>query len=335
VLEHRASLHHDHSETARCRAQHSDAEQEVSSLAVGRAEWLAEWFESCTADAGSSAVEHIENFAPASHRYQESERIMIPSKHRTKRVAQVTAGLVVSSCLAAAAYAQSSDKVGAVIGEQVKAEEAAQASQRRVAALDDEATKMLSEYRMAIAEAQSLTGYNDQLAAQVKSQNDEVEAMTKQLSEIETTSKEVLPMMQKMVSTLEQFVKLDMPFLPDERANRVSQLKDLMTRADVSVSEKYRRIVEAYQIEIEYGRTLEAYQGKIDEKTVDFLRAGRISLMYQTLDGKETGYWDRDKQKWVVDNSYGSVINAGLKVAKKQAAPDFITVAVPAPKEIS
>ncbi|MET0657533.1 MAG: DUF3450 domain-containing protein, partial [Steroidobacteraceae bacterium] len=188
----------------------------------------------------------------------------------------MTASIVVSSCLAAAAYAQS-DKVGALIGEQVKAEEAAQASQRKVAQLDDEATKMLGEYRMAIAESQSLKSYNDQLAVQVKSQNDEVEAMTKQLSEIETTSKEVLPMMQKMVATLDQFVQLDMPFLADERANRVAQLKDLMGRADVSVSEKYRRIVEAYQIEIEYGRTLEAYQGKIDDKTVDFLRAGRIS----------------------------------------------------------
>lgn len=259
---------------------------------------------------------------------------MIPTKRRIRRVTQVTASMVVSSCLAAAAYGQT-ERVGSLISEQVKTEEAAQASQRKIAQLDDEATKMLAEYRMAIAEAASLKSYNDQLAAQVKSQNDEVEAMTKQLSEIETTSKEVLPMMQKMVVTLDQFVKLDMPFLPDERANRVAQLKDLMNRADVSVSEKYRRIVEAYQIEIEYGRTLEAYQGKVDEKTVDFLRAGRIALMYQTLDGKETGYWDRAKNKWVVDDEYRPVITAGLKVAKKQAAPDFIRVAVPAPKEIS
>ena len=111
---------------------------------------------------------------------------MIATKHRMKRVTQVTASLVVSSCLAASAFAEG-ERVGSLISEQVKAEEAAQASQRKVAALDDEATKMLAEYRMAIAESQSLKGYNDQLAAQVKSQNDEVEAMTKQLSEIETT----------------------------------------------------------------------------------------------------------------------------------------------------
>ena len=90
--------------------------------------------------------------------------------------------------------------------------------------------------------------------------------MTRQLGEIETTSREVLPMMQKMVATLDQFVKLDVPFLPEERTNRIAALKDMMTRADVSVSEKYRRIVEAYQIEIEYGRTIEAYQGKVGDK---------------------------------------------------------------------
>ena len=107
-----------------------------------------------------------------------------------------------------------------------------------------------------------------------------------------------------------------------------------MSRADVSVSEKYRRIVEAYQIEIEYGRTIEAYQGKVGDKTVDFLRAGRVALLYQTLDGKETGYWDADAKKWVQDNDYEDAIEAGLKVAKKQAAPDFIVVPVHAPKEV-
>jgi len=132
---------------------------------------------------------------------------------------------------------------------------------------------MLAEYRQATAEATGLKAYNDQLATQVKSQQDELLTMTRQVSEIETTSREALPMMQKMVATLGQFVKLDIPFLPDERTNRIAQLEDMMTRADVSVSEKYRRIVEAYQIEIEYGRTIEAYQGKVGEKTVDFLRA--------------------------------------------------------------
>ncbi len=109
----------------------------------------------------------------------------------------------------------------------------------------------------------------------------------------------------------------------------------MMTRADVSVSEKYRRIVEAYQIEIEYGRTIEAYQGKVGDKTVDFLRAGRVALMYQTLDGSETGFWDADAKNWKQDGSYEDAIKSGLKVAKKQAAPDFIRLPVHAPKQVN
>ena len=225
--------------------------------------------------------------------------------------------------------------VNAVISEQVKAEQAAKASQKRVEQLDDESTKMLGDYRQMTAEATSLKSYNDQLATQVSSQQQQIDEMTQQLGEIETTSREVLPMMEKMLATLDQFVSLDLPFLLDERTNRVAALKDMMARADVSTSEKYRRIVEAYQIEMEYGRTIEAYQGKVGDKTVDFLRAGRIALMYQMLDGKETGYWDAMSKNWKQDSDYQDGIRAGLKVAKKQAAPDFIAVAVPAPKEIS
>ena len=86
---------------------------------------------------------------------------------------------------------------------------------------------------------------------------------------------------------------------------------------------------------MEYGRTLEVYQGKVDDKTVEFLRTGRVSLMYRTLDGKETGYWDAGAKKWVADNFYREPMTKALKVAKKQAAPDFIEVAIHAPKEVT
>jgi len=225
------------------------------------------------------------------------------------------------------------EQVKSIIGEQVKTEQAAIASQKKIEQLDAETTRMLGDYRQMTQEAASLKAYNDELAVQVKSQQEQLQTMSQQLVEIQTTSREVLPMMNKMLSALEQFVKLDLPFLSDERSARVATLKDMMGRADVSTSEKYRRLVEAYQIEMEYGRTVEAYQGKVDDKTVDFLRAGRVSIMYQTLDGKETGYWDVETAKWVADNSYSDGVKAGLKIARKQSAPDFLTVAIHAPKE--
>jgi hypothetical protein len=89
---------------------------------------------------------------------------------------------------------------------------------------------------------------------------------------------------------------------------------------------------------MEYGRTLEAYEGQIgtgdEARTVQFLRVGRVALMYQTLDEKETGYWDADKKGWVVDNDYKHAFAKNLAVAKKMGAPDLLTVPVPAPKKV-
>jgi hypothetical protein len=142
-----------------------------------------------------------------------------------------------------------------------------------------------------------------------------------------------------MLDTLKQFVELDLPFLPEERRKRVATLEELMNRANVTISEKYRRVVEAYQIEMEYGRTLEAYEGQIgtgnQARTVQFLRVGRVALMYQTLDQKETGYWDADKKTWAVDNDYKHAFATNLAVAKKMGAPDLLLVPVPAPKKVA
>lgn len=260
------------------------------------------------------------------------------SQDRT-RYRQGIRAAVIAACggsvlwLAGASLAADPEKVKTAISEQVKTEQAAVASQKKVEQLDDEASKAVADYRQMVAEAASLKAYNDQIAVQVKSQTDQINDMTKQLDEIQTTSREVLPLMDKMLDTLVKFVALDVPFLQDERKNRIAQLQLIMGRSDVSTSEKYRRLVEAYQIEVEYGRTIEVYQGKVDAKTVEFLRAGRVSLMYLTLDGKESGYWDVDAKKWVVDNDYREAMIAGIKVAKKQAAPDFLEVAIHAPKE--
>lgn len=235
--------------------------------------------------------------------------------------------------LAQGVIAADANTVNTTITEQTKTEQAAVTSQKKIVELDDEASKSVASYRQMIAEAQSLKGYNEQIAAQVESQKSQIAEMTSQISTIETTSREVLPLMNKMLDALVTFVSLDVPFLPDERKNRLAQLQAMMDRADVSTSEKYRRLVEAYQIEVEYGRTIEVYQGKVDDKTVEFLRSGRVSLMYQTRDGKEVGYWDVDNKKWVIDNSYSSYMLEALKVAKKQAAPNFIEVAINSPKE--
>jgi len=215
------------------------------------------------------------------------------------------------------------------IDTQVKTDVAAQKSQQQIDNLSDATSQMLAEYREALRQTDSLRAYNDQLYKLVVSQKAELESIGLQLRNIESTQRDIVPLMLNMIDTMVQFVELDVPFLPEERQQRVQQLQTLMERADVTLAEKYRRILEAYQVETEYGRTIEAYQGEltIDDstRTVDFLRIGRVSLYYLTLDGLEAGMWVQ--QGWQkLDNEYRHSISQGLKVAKKQLPPDLLVL---------
>ena len=263
--------------------------------------------------------------------------VLIPSPAPSQE-AEPAEGEAAEGALAPAPVQTPPEEVlDAAVSEQRAANGEAAASQERVNELDDETQRLLVQYRTALGEADSIRQYSEQLRLQVQSQEEDIASIERQLAEVETTAREVMPLTQKMLDTLGEFVELDVPFLIDERRKRIAGLRDIMNRADVSLSEKYRRVVEAYQIEMEYGRTLEAYDGRIgegdDARTVQFLRIGRVALMYQTLDEKETGYWDQNARTWAVDNDYRHAFKHGMGVAKKLTAPDLIVAPIPAPKE--
>jgi hypothetical protein len=193
-------------------------------------------------------------------------------------------------------------------------------------------------YAEAQAATESLQRFIGQQQEQIRSQEAEVASIQRQLVEIDTTNRQVQPLMQQMVDTLVRFVELDVPFRLEERTATVRNLQNLMSRADVSVAEKYRLIMEAYQTELDYGRTLEAYEGHLgtgaDARTVEFARLGRISLMYRTLDGSETGYWDVTQKQWVEDDSYAEKVEEAIRVAKGDGPEELLIVPVPVPQEV-
>jgi hypothetical protein len=224
------------------------------------------------------------------------------------------------------------------VAQQAQVDRDAAAAQTEINAIRERTQDAAGRYAQAIADAESLERFNRQLEEQVRSQEEEIASIEQQLVDIETTNREVQPLMQQMVDTLERFVQLDVPFYLEERTARVQNLKNLMPRADVAISEKYRLILEAYQIELDYGQTLEAYEGRLgtgaDARTVEFVHLGRVSLMYRTLDGEETGYWDATQKMWVVDPSYAEAVEEAIRVARDDGAPDLLTVPVPAPQEV-
>lgn len=212
--------------------------------------------------------------------------------------------------------------------------------QRRIDSLDDETRKMLTEYRQTTSQVQDLTAYNEQLERLVATQRVELADFERQFQEIEVTKRQILPLIVRMIDVLEEFVGIDIPFLERERDARIAQLHELMERPEVPTSEKYRRVSEAYQIELEYGHTIEAYEGELlvgeETRTVALLRFGRLGLYYMTLDGQEIGVWDNRTDEWVVlGDEYRQPLDRAIRIARKQLPPDLIRLPVPAPEKRS
>lgn len=201
----------------------------------------------------------------------------------------------------------------------------------------DAGKALLEQYRSVTRQTEILQIYNRHLNDLLNSQTQEKASLDKQLKDIEVTRQEILPMILKMLDSLDKFIAMDLPFLPEERKQRLTALKDMMAKVDITDAEKFRRIMEAFQIENEYGKTIEAYKGNIvlNGKTsaVDVLRLGRVALYYQRLDGSETGYWNKEEKRWkTLSSDYSNAIRKGLRIARKETAPDMLIVPVPAPE---
>jgi hypothetical protein len=212
--------------------------------------------------------------------------------------------------------------------------------QRTIDTLSDEADAMASEYRAILDQIDDVEAYVDQVERLIEAQGDEVEKLRNEIDEVEVIGRGIPALMGRMVEALDEFVELDIPFLLDDRQKRVLELRRLLARSDVTDAEKFRRILEAYQIENEFGRTIEAYRGTLDtggeERTVDFLRIGRIALLYQTNDTTEAGAWSVPDGTWVrLGDREHNAIRQGLRIASKQAAPDLISVPLPRPVDVA
>ena len=208
-------------------------------------------------------------------------------------------------------------------------------SQKNIDKLADATDQLLTQYRQVLTQLDAVRVYNKQLNELIASQNEEIAKLAGEIDNVEIVGRQVTPHMLKMIDALDAFVKLDVPFLIEERTDRVERLRKLMTNANVSNAEKYRAIMEAYQIENEFGRTIEAYKGTLsvdgEDREVDFLRVGRVALLYQTFDGALNGAWDAQSKSWSpLDRTYQQSIKQGIRMARKQAAPSLILVPVAA-----
>ncbi len=194
---------------------------------------------------------------------------------------------------------------------------------------------LLNEYKYVSSSLKSTEIYNNQLEKIITSQKEELKSLDEQLGDIEQTQKNVFPLMLDMIRTLKTLVKQDIPFLLKERLDRVNKLEEILNKADIPSHEKYRIILEAFKIENDYARTIESYQDKLDGKTYNFLRLGRVGLYYQSLDLKNYGLYNKETKSWeaITDIKSKSNIIKAIKIAKKQRNVDFLNLPFLAKKE--
>ena len=204
-------------------------------------------------------------------------------------------------------------------------------AQEKIEELDEISKKVYFEYKDTLNEYKSLKNYDDQLSEIIDAQFQEITNINQQIDSLDDINVDILPLLKTMTDTLRKVIEFDIPFLKDGRVQRVNSLDELLLRADITTAEKFRKVFEAYQIEANFGKTIENYPGYItlnnNQIAVDFFRLGRLGLFYRTPDGNETGFWNLESNNWSHEgSSLDTNIKAALDISNRQSPPNFITL---------
>jgi len=217
----------------------------------------------------------------------------------------------------------------------------AQASQERINERVQGTRTITDQYRAINKEIDGLKVYNRLMSAQVQGQEATLDDIKISMDQVDVINRQIFPLMERMIDGLEQSVSLDIPFLLEERINRIGVLKDTLSRSDVSVAEKFRKVMEAYQIELDYGSSAEFYKQSLNlgedygVRDYNMLRIGRIGLYFQSDNSDITGMWDVNVGDWVIDDDHRNEIRKGLRMARQLIAPELMLIPLPAAEEAS
>ncbi len=214
-----------------------------------------------------------------------------------------------------------------------------QTAQQSVNQIHEQTLTIVEEFQSLLKVVDGLKVYNKILAKQLANQQAEMAKLDNSIANAAVIERQILPLLTRMLDGLEEFVDLDVPFLSTERHERINKLRRLIESSALSNAEKTRRVFEAFQIENDFGNTIESYKGKLTLPNgtfdVDYLRIGRVSFTYRTVGGDTYGYWDGNQQQWrpLTESAYQRNIDKGIKMARQEMAPELLTVPVVNNKE--
>ena len=206
-------------------------------------------------------------------------------------------------------------------------------SQAKIDATDSATEKIVNEFKVVSKQVEGLKLYNAQKRIQIQAQLDLMDKYDEQLVRVVIMQRQIPPLAQRMLEGLEKYVKLDTPFHIQERMQRLDLVRASLSNPKVTASEQVRQILEAYNIEAEYGRKLDAYDETIildgQEVVVNILRVGRLGMFFQTKDERQTGYYDHETRTWEkLSGGYRVQIRDGIRMAHKLAPMDIMMLPV-------
>jgi uncharacterized coiled-coil protein SlyX len=216
--------------------------------------------------------------------------------------------------------------------------QAAVQSQESITRLSNSASSLFEEFKVENDNLEAMLVLNAGLRMQISIQEQNIATINQSITDVAVVTQEMPLLMSKMLSSMEQFVELDMPFQLDQRRARLAFARDAINSPDVSIAEKFRQILVMYQAENNYGRTHETYPQTLTiegvERDVDMLRVGRIALIYQTKDRTMTGAWDKQTGQWVALDpaQYRTSIQRAISVSSGLVSPAIMDLPIAAPE---
>jgi hypothetical protein len=260
--------------------------------------------------------------------------------HRLKTV-MIAAALAAGASLGSSAVSAAEKTLDAILQVGIEKNAAAAKSQVKIDKLAEQTRDLLNDWKTVNKQIDGLKVYNSRLQKQIDNQLRRITEIEQSISQVTVIQRQMTPLVIRMIDGLEMFVELDIPFHMSERMQRIEFLRGNLDRSDVSVAEKFRQVLEAYKIENEYGRKIDAYKGAVEidgvERDVNFFRVGRIALLYQTTDTEISGAWDQSTRSWVAldRGEFRNAILKGLRIARKEASIDILTLPIASPEAVN
>jgi len=199
-------------------------------------------------------------------------------------------------------------------------------SQSLIDSTERQTDKIVNEWKAVSKQVEGLKLYNAQKRIQIQAQLDLMDKLDEQLVQVVVMQRQIPPLAQKMLDSLESFISLDTPFRKEERQNRIDLVRSSLAKPKVTASEQVRQVLEAYNIEAEYGRKIDTYESTLDDGTVvNILVIGRIGMFYQTKDEQSSGRWNNETGQWdELPGSYRKPIRDGIRMAKKISSNRYV-----------